>query len=196
MTRIDSDATSLTEVAERVRSAGDGRTVSVADILDAIGRRGFGPLILVFALIALSPVGAIPGASIVTAALITLLSVQLLARRSAPWAPARLRAIRIRQRRLDAGIDRLRPALARIDRVVRSRWRTLAEPPWSAAIPLCCIALSALMIPLALVPWGVVPPAAAMVGLGLGLSARDGLVLAIGHGLSAGAAVFGVVLLL
>jgi len=185
MSQFDPEATSLIDVAERVRSAGEQDQVSVEDILNAIGRRGFGPLILVFALIAVSPIGAIPGASIVTATLIALVSAQLVARRRAPWIPRRLRAIGVPRDRLGDAIDGLRPALARIDRVIRSRWRALVEPPWSLAIPICCILLSALMIPLALVPWGIVPPATAMVGLGLGLSARDGLLVAIGLALGA-----------
>src|SRR5690242_8426702 len=56
----------------------DQGRLSVAELMDAIGQRSFGPLLLVPALIALSPVGAIPGLPAVTSAIIIILTIQIL----------------------------------------------------------------------------------------------------------------------
>jgi len=42
---------------------------SVGDLLHVFGRRAYGPVLFVIGLIALSPLGAIPGASVVCATL-------------------------------------------------------------------------------------------------------------------------------
>jgi hypothetical protein len=179
------EAMTLTDVADRIHDAADGETVSVRDMMDEIGQRAFGPLLLVFALIGLSPVGSIPGASVVVGSLIILIASQLLMRRKTPWIPSRLLRIDVGSDKVRSGIGRIRPFLARVDRLIRPRWQAVVRPPWFYAVPVACIALAALMYPLALVPWGVLPPVMAIAVLSLGLSAHDGLLTALGLASSA-----------
>ena len=89
----DSTTMSLTEVMDRLRSATDGSRMTVGDIFDAFGSRAYGPLIFVLGVVALSPVGSIPGASLVTGTLIMLLAAQMQLRAGSPWNSIRSRAM-------------------------------------------------------------------------------------------------------
>ena len=57
------DARSIGDVVNRVREIAEGRdTVSVGDLVDEFGDHSFAPLMLIIALIGMTPVGAIPTA--------------------------------------------------------------------------------------------------------------------------------------
>src|SRR3569832_764957 len=66
--------------------AGKGR-VSVADLMGMLGERSFGPLLLVPSLIAVAPVGAIPGLPAITSAVIVLIAGQILLGHAHFWIP-------------------------------------------------------------------------------------------------------------
>lgn len=89
------DACSLHEVLQRLASAGDDECVSVSDIVDAIGPRSFGPLLLVPALIVMSPLSGIRGLSTVMGITIALVSGQMLVGRRVAWLPAIQRLYRL-----------------------------------------------------------------------------------------------------
>ncbi|MCB9959298.1 MAG: exopolysaccharide biosynthesis protein [Rhodospirillaceae bacterium] len=193
----DADALSLEEVTDRIREAAeDGDTVSVDDVMDAIGRRAFGPLILVFALIAFAPViGSIPGVSIVTGTVIILIAGQMLLQRGSPWIPGFLLRLRIGSEAVKTAMDKVRPAVRRVDRLLASRWRALVKPPWTHVTALVCVVMAAMMYPMAIVPWGVTAPSFALIVLSLGVTAHDGLLSAIGWALALGTLALGAVLL-
>lgn len=183
----DEKALSLSEIAGRMSNASDGGDVSVKDMISAIGQRAFGPLLLVFALIALSPIGAIPGASAVLGAVIILIAVQVLFGRNSPWFPSRLTRISVDSGKVQESVNKIDPYLRKIDKFLRPRWRFMLAPPAPRIVALLCIVLAALMYPLALVPWGVLAPALAITVLSVGLTSHDGIVLAVGSAIAAGA---------
>ena len=186
------DTMTITDVLDRmVERAGEGR-VSIGDMLDAFGRRGFGPLILILGLISLSPIGSIPGMSITTGTLVILLCVQMLMKRPHPWVPGRLERLDMDSRQARAGLCRVRPYVRKIERVVKPRWQRLLRPPFTDAVALVCIVMAVLMYPLALVPWGVAAPSLALAALGLGMTSRDGVLTAIGLTVAGGALGFGI----
>jgi len=180
MAEATSEAIGLVDIADRIAQASNGGRVSVGDVISAIGQRAFGPLLLVFALIALSPIGAIPGASIVTGALIILVSIQIIMGRQTPWFPARLTQISVGSGKARSSVDRIKPYLAKVDKLISQRWRQLLRPLSVRVVALLCIVLAATMYPLAIVPGGVAAPAFAIVILSLGLASHDGMILAIG----------------
>ena len=65
----------------------DQGRISVASFMTAIGSRSFGPLILVPSLIALSPVGAIPGLPAITSVIVVIFAVQMLLAQKHVWLP-------------------------------------------------------------------------------------------------------------
>lgn len=183
------EALRLADVADRIiETAGEREKTSVEDIMNAVGRRAFGPLLLVFALIAAAPIiGSIPGASIVTATIMALIALQILLRRRSPWIPGMLRRIDMDSGKVRFAMEKTRPTLTRVDRLVRPRWQFLVGEPWVHLTAVICIVMTGLMYPMALVPYGVMPPLLAIIALSLGLTSHDGLLTAIGWALSIGA---------
>ncbi len=179
----------LSEILERMSRQGGAERVSLGDLLGAFGGRAFGPLLLIPALIALvPPVGAIPGMSIATSSIIALVAGQMLFNLSHPWLPGRLLRISFDRDRFETALRWLYPRARRVERFVRPRWTALLQLPFRQAVAVLCIVLAASMYPLALVPFGVSLPSLALVFLALGVTAKDGLVLAIGLAIAAGAA--------
>jgi hypothetical protein len=177
------NARPLTTLIDKVEEAPKTDRVSVGELLEAVNSRGFGPMLLLPAAIALSPIGAIPGMSATTATIIILISVQM-PFRSQPWLPRRLREMSISRKRLESGAENSRPSARWIDRMVSRRWSLLAEGPAKYVIAAVSIFLALTFYPLELVPWGVAVPSSAIVLLALGLTARDGLIVAIGYALA------------
>lgn len=173
---------SVGDTLRALKRAGRSRETSIGDLLDAFGQRTYGPLLFAIGVIALSPIGAIPGASVVCASLVILLALQMSFSTGAPWAPRPLRRITVGSGTARHGIDKVEPHLRKLDRVIRPRWHRLLGRPALHLVSAALCVLAALMYPLALVPWGVMPVAAAITVISLGLLGRDGLLVAIGLG--------------
>lgn len=180
------NARPLTSLLDKVEEAPKTDRVSLGELLEAVNSRGFGPMLLLPAAIALSPIGAIPGMSATTATIIILISVQM-PFCSQPWLPRRLRQITISRKRLESGAESSRPSARWIDKMVRRRWSLLAEGSAKYVIAIVSILLALTFYPLELVPWGVAVPSSAVVLLALGLTARDGLIVVMGYAISAAA---------
>ncbi|TWT59157.1 Exopolysaccharide synthesis, ExoD [Thalassoglobus neptunius] len=99
----------LIDVVDDAYEQVDGDSTKVGDLMDAISNRGFGPLILAPSLISLSPLGGIPGVSIVTGSIIVLVAVQMLFRSDHPWIPKRLEEFSVPTDRVKKSIEKYRP---------------------------------------------------------------------------------------
>ncbi|MGP1398002.1 MAG: exopolysaccharide biosynthesis protein [Inquilinaceae bacterium] len=175
----------LSGVLDRVVKETDGHEASLGEVLDVFAGRAFGPLLLVPALIAVAPTGAIPGMSIVIGTLILLIAIQILVGVRRPWMPQRLLQISFPRRKLVSAVEKSRRTVSWIDRLMSPRLEWLSEPPFVQGVAVICIALAATMYPLALVPFGVAVPGLAIAMLGLGLTAKDGALIVIGFALAA-----------
>ncbi|MBK1696401.1 exopolysaccharide biosynthesis protein [Rhodovibrio salinarum] len=184
------------DVVTGLKRATNTQKTTVGDILDAFGQRAYGPLFFVIGLVALSPVGAIPGASIICGTLIVLLAAQLGTRSGAPWVPDGLRRLAVDGSKARRSVDRMEPYVRKLSYVTRRRYVQLLEGNALYLVmgALCILAIS--MYPLALVPWGVIPSAAGITVIGLGLLARDGVMICIGLALAVAAAGLGLVLVM
>ncbi len=172
------EATTLTALLESLDStpsdAGANDRLSIGEILTVIGERGYGPLVLMFALIAALPTGAVPGIPSVCGISIALVSTQLVFGKDYPWLPAKLRELSIERHRYKQVSRRLIPWTRRLDRLVRPRLHVLVEGASNRLIGVACVALGACMIPLEIIPFAAAAPAFAIVLMGLGLAGRDG----------------------
>lgn len=164
----------LIALAHRNGALTNGR-VSVADLMDAIGERSFGPLLLVPSLIAVSPVGAIPGLPAITSAVIVLIAAQILIHQEHFWLPGWLQRRSMDARKMEYGLEKSRPVARVIDHLLRPRWAWLTRGPFFYAIAAMCLAIGLITPILELVPLGGIPPNAAVVAFSLAITARDGL---------------------
>jgi len=176
---------SLSNVFDRLLENIDGNSVTVDTLLRSFSNRSFGPLLLVPSLLALGPTGAIPGMSIAMGLVIVLIAVQMLLFHGRPWLPERVRNFSFPRESLEKGIRSARPYASSLERWIKPRLTFLTQTPWSYAMPLVSIVLALTLFPLAVIPFGVAPPAAALTLLSIGLTMRDGYVLIAGYALAA-----------
>lgn len=173
---MNQELTSLEQLLDRIdRDAVEGNRVSLDAILDAVGRRSFGPLLLVAGLVTLAPlVSDIPGVPTLMGIFVLLTSGQLLFRRDHFWLPEWLLKRSLPRSRLCKILKWLRPPARFFDRLLRPRLTVFTRGIGSYAIAIICIAI-ALTMPVT----EVVLFSANIVGLvltlfGLALVARDG----------------------
>lgn len=152
----------------------EGR-LSVADLMQAIGVRSFGPLILVPSLIALSPAGAVPGLPAVTSAIVILLSVQMLLGQKHFWLPRWLRDRTMDGPKLEKGLKAFRPVARFVDHMLRPRLVFLTKGPFFYVIAVLILLVACVTPILEIVPLAGIPPNAALVAFALAIIAHDGL---------------------
>lgn len=189
-TTSDEQPIGLSTLLTTIADESDGTRVSIEKILDIIGTSAHGPLLVVPALIAIAPTGAIPGMSIVTGTIILLVSVQMLISAHRIWVPSRIKSIEISREKLTSATHKVVPYLKKIDGILQQRLTVLTTAPSTQLIAVLCMLLASTMYPLALVPFAVSVPAAAVLLFGIGLTARDGAIILMGFIFTAATAVF------
>jgi len=176
------DATNLTELIHTMeRMERENAQVSVDDVVHAVGRRSFGPLLLLAGLITLAPIiGDIPGMPTLMAVLVLLTSSQLLVGRETFWLPKWLLKRSLSRQKFDKALHYMKKPAKWVDGLlgVRLAWMT-------GYIGIRVTAFACLLVALAMPPMEFIPFSANGAGLaltlfGLGLVARDGLMLALG----------------
>lgn len=177
----------LEDLLETLKDASDEDKTSVSQIMDAVGHRSFGPLLFVIGLIAVSPVGAIPGASLFLAALAILIAGQMIWGAAHIWIPDQIENRSVSSSRLRDGIEKIRPALSYVGTVIKPRLQYVLQNPMPKVAAALAILLALSMVPLVIIPGGVVPAAIAMMLLGLALTSRDGLLFILSAVISLGA---------
>jgi hypothetical protein len=151
-----------------------GKDVSLGSVASELQDRGFGILIILFAL----PNAIIPGLSFVLGAPVLLFALQLAAGRNEVWLPGFLA-----RRTLPAAVfqkiaARTASFLLWIERRVRPRWTWLVSGSSERLLGLYIAAVAAfLMMP---VPFGNALPALGISFMSAGLIEKDGKTAAIG----------------
>ncbi|ANP46419.1 hypothetical protein ATE48_11070 [Candidatus Viadribacter manganicus] len=110
-----------------------------------------------------------------------------------PWLPTPMLEISVPRRAFFVFLDRARPILDPIEGdLLRPRWTFLTAPLWVDIVALCVVAAALITFPLSLIPFAPLAPGIAIVMFGLGMTARDGVLLAIGVALTAAAFLFAI----
>lgn len=165
-----------------------GPRVSLGEVADALGERGFGVLILILAAPGAVPGPAIPGFTAVFAVPLSFLAVQLAAGRAEPRLPQWLLRRSIARASFRKLVGHAAPRIRRAEKWLHPR-RRLPHP--------LALGLSLLVLILAMalpIPFANVPPAAVICLVALGMIEKDGGAVRIGL-LLAGPAVAWVVAL-
>lgn len=172
------DPQNMTELLQRLEKAGgDGPTVNIQNMVEAVGERSFGVLLLVPGLLVLSPLSGIPGLPSVFAVMVVLIAGQLLIGRACFWLPQWLLKRKASRGKFDKAMRFLYRLAHYIDQLLRPRLTFLTEGLALRLNAVLCILIASTMPPLELIPFGNSTAGAALSVLGLGLMARDGVMI-------------------
>ena len=166
---------------EAVAEAERDGDLTVHELLGLFGSRSLGPLLMLFGLIAaVPPIGAIPLVPTTMGVLTFLAASQLALGRDRVWVPGVIGRRGVGAERLRAGERRAGKVMSRVDALVRQRGGWLTEGPAQRLVAVAACGIALMMPPLELVPFGVAVPGTALIALGIGLVARDGVFLVAG----------------
>lgn len=182
---IQNDPADMEELLDRIEAGARGRaSVSIGEMMDSVGRRTFGPLVLLAGIILVTPLSGVPGVPTMMGLLTLLTLGQLLLGRRHFWLPGWIVKTRIPRHRLLQGLAWLRPPVHRIDRLIRARWTFLVSGPGLYLMALACMAIAILMPATELVPFSSSLAGLALVAFGLAMISRDGVVALMAWGLA------------
>lgn len=161
---------------------GSRERVFLGELIDALGARGFGPIILLASAMTLLPTGMIPGVPAFMGLILMLTGVEMLRGRRGLWLPPRIYGITLPGPALLRGIDRAGPSARRLEQSIRARLQFLITwriSLWSIAAIL--IVTSAVIIVIGAIPGVPFVFTIHLLAFGLGLTAGDGLFVAAGY---------------
>lgn len=175
----------LSEIIEQITQVGQGnKEITAGDLIEHFENRGFGPLLVFPALIAILPTGGIPGVPTVCGILICFISIQLAIGKQSPWLPKKFKQLSIKQVSLEKNANKALPVTQKIDKVFRPRFQIFQSQQVKQWIALSCAACGLIMIPLELLPFAVAIPASAILSTAIGLATEDGLFILLGLAMS------------
>lgn len=177
----------LRTLLQSLCSQTDGDSVSVADLLNAVGRRSYGPVLLLLGFIAISPLTIIPGANVLVALITLIFAIQMAVGRHYPWIPRKALEFSFPRKHLIAGVAGADKYVAQIDRFLKPRLTFLTQAPFVQLVALACVGAALVTLPLSFVPLGPVIPSLAVLLFGLAITARDGFVIVLASASLAGA---------
>lgn len=163
---------------------GDG-DVCVGDLVESFGRRGYGALLFVPAMLEMSPIGGIPGVPTVLALVIVLFAVQILVGRSHMWLPSLITRRELPSEKLSRTVGKARPWAKRLDGWFHGRLGALTGSNAARVAAAVCVLLACTVPPLEVVPFASTAPMAAVALFGVALLVHDGLVMLAGYALAA-----------
>ena len=160
----------------RVVSEGSSPDISIQEIMDGLGERAFGLMMILVNLPNLVPMP--PGTSTVFAVPMMIFSVQMMLGARQPWLPAGIRNRRLPRATMSTMVIKCAPYLARFEKICRPRLEFLTSRFAERLIGLYLLILAiVLSLP---IPLGNFPPSVAAIVIALGLVERDGRAVLIG----------------
>jgi hypothetical protein len=116
-----------TELLAEVLASSRGEAIAFGDVLDPLGERSFGFVILLLALPNFIPVPVGVGGPM--GVLVAAVGLQMACGLARPWLPARLRGRSVRRSTIERFVARLTPVLRWIERLSSPRLETLTRQP-------------------------------------------------------------------
>jgi hypothetical protein len=175
-----SEPRSLTELLERLRPRSREGSVRFGELLSEIGENSFAPVILVPALLLISPLSAIPGMPTLSALIIITVAAQWVVGRRHLWLPRFVTRRSLDAARLARALTYLERPAAWVDRMSRDRLQLLVLPPLSLVAKLCVILIPLSWPILELLPMVTSLGASAVTLFVFGLMVRDGIFVVAG----------------
>lgn len=171
----------LGDLLQRIAQvASDRDDVYLATIMEALGTRSFGPVLLLIGVILVSPLSGLPGVPTTMGIGLALISLQLVMGREAFWLPRWLLDRHVSSGRLQSALQWLDRPARFIDWWLRPRLSMLASDHGAVFIAVICLLLALAMPVMELVPFSATAAGLAVVAFGLALVAIDGLFVLLG----------------
>lgn len=172
---------SLGDLLEAMRPGEDDTRVSVGNVLDRIGDHSFAAMILVPAIILVSPISGIPGSPTIGALITMLVSIQALLGRRHLWLPGFLRRRSVSAKKMRTAIDWLSKPAGWMDRHSSGRLKLLSSRPLRP-FAYAAVTVIALSWPfLEILPFVTSFFAGAVAMMMFGVMTRDGIYLLAGY---------------
>ncbi|MDQ8187592.1 exopolysaccharide biosynthesis protein [Pelagicoccus sp. SDUM812002] len=150
-------------------------SVTMEAMMESVGRRSFGPVVLMIGLIAMSPLSGIPTLPSILGVMVVLVAGQMVVGRRRFWVPKRLLQRSIASKKLKKGLGVLRPVGRFIDRILKPRLTFLTNGLGARFMAILCVLVGATMPPLELLPFLATTAGAALSSFGLAMIAHDGV---------------------
>ena len=165
------------ELLDRIGSrVGEDRDrISLGMILETVGSRSFGPLLLLLGVILLSPLSGIPGMPTTMGMLVLLIVVQMLFHREHFWLPACLLRRSVGRNRLNKALRWLRPLARFIDRFLQPRLRIFICGYSVYLVAIVCLVMAVITPLMEVIPFFATSTGAVFTAFGLSLIANDGV---------------------
>jgi hypothetical protein len=178
---------SLEQALERIAQAAGqaqapNQAIDLGQILEAVGQRSFGVMLLVAGVIVLAPlIGDIPGVPTLMALLVLVTAAQILLGRRHLWLPRWLVQRSMAGPKVQRAVEWMRKPSRFVDRFLRPRLTAVVQGPGLYAIAAACAAIALLTPAMELVPFSANGAGAALAAFGLALTARDGLLALLAY---------------
>lgn len=170
----------LDDIAYKADNDDTPDKLTLGEVLDSVGRRTYGPLLLVIGLIAVSPLTALPGTTWLVAVLTLLVAGQMALGMKRVWLPRKARDMSLPPEGVKGAVEKSRGVAKVVDTLLKPRLTFLSKPPFVNLVALLVIGAALITFPLGLIPLAPLAPGLAVVFFGLGMTARDGLWLLLG----------------
>jgi hypothetical protein len=176
----DTESESAVDLVENGWAALNGDYTSVGDVVDALGRANFAPLLILPSLALVSPLSGVPGFTTLCGLIIAAVSLQQMIHRSSLWLPRWIRSARLRTERVRVAYRWFRVPARWLDRVTRRRLHGLVTEPLVILPQLVCLLCGVVMPFLELIPFTSSALGAVITALAVGMFVGDGLLVLIG----------------
>lgn len=176
---------SMEQLLDRIQAGAHERTfVSIGEMMDLVGRRSFGPVVLLVGFVLVTPLSGVPGIPTLMGLLTLLTLGQILLGRQHLWLPGWVVMRKIPRRKLLQSIRWLRPSAKRIDNLTRARLTLLVKGPGLYAMALACMVIAIVMPATEVVPFSSSIAGLVLLLFGLAMISRDGLLVILAWGIS------------
>lgn len=168
----------LEELLDRIGElARHNQEVSIGMVVDSVGSRSFGPLLMLIGITLFSPLSGVPGMSFFMASFVLLIAVQLLIGRKHFWLPHYILNRSLEHEKLQTVLDWLAKPARVIDRMLKPRLTFLVHDAARYGIAGVCVVIGLCMPFMELVPFSSSAAGLALLALGTSLVMHDGLLV-------------------
>ena len=170
---------SASQVLHRLSIGRPEDKVALSEMLDALGERGFGLLLIALATPNLLPFPGVPGTSFVTGMAILYVAVQLILARTEPVLPDWIGRKSFTRSQLSRFVVKTSPFLRWLEKPIRPRWTPAVAGLGERLIGVVAV-LHAVTLALP-IPMGNLPQAVALILFALALIELDGVMAVLGY---------------